>query len=647
MKIELKKAYNPSVFYPSVVVICLILAVCFIFPDISLSSLTYTQKYLTANFGWFYVLTASIIFFTCVFLLFSKYGEIKLGPDHSTPDFKNLSWYSMLFAAGMGIGLMFFGVGEPLMHYLLPPSAEPNTIEAAKEAMKLTFFHWGFNAWAIYAIVSVILAYFAYRHNLPLTLKSAFYPIVGDKIYGKFGDMIDVFAVIATIFGVTTSLGFGVLQIGSGFEYLFGIKPTIFTQISIVFFIMLLVTISATSGVNKGIKFLSNLNLILAVILVTFILILGNTTNIMKALIENIGGYLTSFVGDNFNLFAYEKQKEDWLGGWTILYWTWWLSWSPFVGLFIAKISRGRTIREFIIGVLFIPSGFIFIWMTVFGNSAIALVNSGFIDLANIVNKDVSLALFIFLEEFPFTTIMCVISVFMIVIFFITSADSSALVVDMLCSNGNDRTPIWQKIFWCTLIGLITIVLLYAGGLSILQAMTMISAMPFAIALLGSIRGLFKALKVDHEKRYTRSVFNLPTTMGSPKSWQERLKAIINTPNKDDAKEFIVEIAEPVFREVAKEFENNKFQVYISKNPLNNKMSIEVDLGVESNFIYGVKIIETITPDYALSDSYYRVEVFLSEGGQDYDVSGWSKEALINDIVEQYRKHMYFLHKTR
>lgn len=645
MTLKLERKFNPPVFYTSVLVISLIIAVTMIFPKFTLEKLKFAQNYLTVNFGWFYVLSMTIIFFVVVFLGISNFGKIKLGPDHSKPNYTNGSWFAMLFAAGMGIGLMFFGVGEPLMHYLAPPSGDPRTIEAAKKAMNITFFHWGLNAWAVYGIVAIILAFFAYRHNLPLTLRSAFYPIIGNKIYGKFGDAIDVFAVLATLFGVTTSLGLGVLQVNSGFNYLFGMPISSFSQVLLITAITIGVTLSATSGIDKGIKLLSNTNMILAVIFVIFILVLGETSTLFKSLIENTGIYLSSFIGDTFNLYAYEKKNDSWIGGWTILYWTWWISWSPFVGLFIAKISRGRTIREFVIGVLFVPAGFTLIWMTVFGNSAINLVNSGFEQLATMVNKDISLALFIFLEQFPLTFVSAFIAVLMIILFFITSADSASMVIDMLCSKGEDKTPKWQKIFWCTLTGILAAVLLYTGGLDALQTMTIISALPFTLAILGSIYGLLKALKIDSEKKYTQNIANLPTTIGSTKSWQERLQAIIDTPNKNEAKDFLAEVVEPALNEIRDVFSKNSLDVKVHKNE--SKISLEVNLQDEQNFLYGVQLIEKNSPAYAMNDSYYRAEVFLKEGGQDYDIIGWSKASVINDVIEQYRRHMHFLHKTR
>lgn len=642
---KFKKNFNPSVFYPSIILLFTILALTLIFPQKTLAFITNIQNYLTHTFGWFYVLAVTIIFFVVIFLLFSRYGDIKLGPDHSKPAYSNMSWFAMLFSAGMGIGLMFYGVSEPVMHYLTPPSATPETVEAARQAMNITFFHWGLSVWAIYGIVAIILAFFAYRYNLPLTLKSAFYPLVGDKIYGTFGNVIDIFAVIATFFGVTISLGFGVLQINGGFSHLFGFDINPLTQVIFIGIITILVTISATSGLDKGIKILSNTNMILAIFLVLFVLILGNTTNILNSLVQNTGAYLSSFLTDTFNLFAYEKQKESWIGGWTILYWTWWLSWAPFVGLFIARISRGRTIREFIKGVLFVPTGFILLWMTVFGNSAIELISGGYAELADAVNNDVSIALFVFLEKFPLGSIMSGIATIMIIIFFVTSADSAAMVIDMLCSNGKDNTPKWQKLLWCVLIGLIASVLLYAGGLKALQAMTITAAFPLTVALMGSIYGLLKALNIDAEKKRSQ-LGGAISPMGTNRNWEEKLQVIIDTPDKDDAKEFLENTIEPAFEKLRNKFESNNLPVKIEKNEEKARIHIHVGMGDDRDFRYGVKIVKTDALDFANTDEYYMAKVYLLEGGQDYNVMGWSKEAILNDAVEQYRKHLHFLHKT-
>lgn len=445
---------NKPVFFTSALLIFLLVAFAAAFPDLADKNFKLLQNQIFTNASWFYILAVALILLSVTFLGLSRYGDIKLGPDHAQPDFSYHSWFAMLFSAGMGIGLMFFGVAEPVMHYLSPPVGTPETVEAAKQAMRLTFFHWGLHAWAIYAIVALILAFFSYRHGLPLTLRSALYPIIGDRIYGPIGHAVDIFAVIGTVFGVATSLGYGVLQVNAGLNHLFGVPINETVQVILIVVITGLATISVVSGLDKGIRILSEINLSLALLLLALVMLLGPTVLLLKSFVENTGGYLSEMVSKTFNLYAYEPKSSNWLGGWTLLYWGWWLSWSPFVGMFIARVSRGRTIREFVTGVLFVPAGFTLLWMTVFGNSAIYLImQKGATDLANTVQQDVALALFNFLEHFPFSSILSFIAMAMVIVFFVTSADSGAMVVDTLASGGASNTPVWQRIFWATLMG--------------------------------------------------------------------------------------------------------------------------------------------------------------------------------------------------
>ncbi|MGG7072968.1 BCCT family transporter [Campylobacter sp. 9BO] len=640
--------YNPCVFYPSIFIIFSVTAFALVSPEFSAAVFKDIQNFITEKFGWFYVLAIAIIVLCVLGLGLSKFSHIKLGADHSRPQYSNLSWFAMLFAAGMGIGLVFFGVSEPLMHYLNPPTGDPQSAQAARQAMNITFFHWGISAWAVYAIVAMILAFFAYRHNLPLTLRSAFYPLIGDKIYGKIGDMIDTFATVATLFGVATSLGYGVVQVNAGLSYTFGL-PTMHVLLLVV--LCALATISAASGVDKGIKILSNTNIAIAIVFVFFILFLGDTTTLLKLLMQNSGEYVSTLISNTFNLYAYNKANDGWLGGWTLLYWAWWLSWSPFVGLFIAKISKGRTIGEFVVGALFVPTGFTFMWMTFFGNSAISLVSGGFLELAQAVNNDTATAIFVFLSKFSFAKFLSIIAVLMVTIFFVTSADSAAMILNMLSSNGSDNTALWQKIFWGVMIGVVSCALMLGGGLASLQAMTIAAALPFTIALLFAIFGLFRALRVDMIKRETREVIsNMPLSELS-KPWQDRLRAIIALPNKKHADKFLNSVVAEAFENLRLEFEQNGLGASVLHDESTKFMRLVVGLGEELDFVYGVKLVRRNTPDYTQaldnSDIYYRAEVFLNEGGQDYDILGWSEATIINDVIEQYRRHMQFLQTLR
>ncbi len=651
--------FNPAVFYPaSCLVIALVLFAAFA-PELANGVFNQLQAVIVKNGSWFYVLAVAIILITVAFLGLSRYGDIKLGPDHATPDYSYTTWFAMLFSAGMGIGLMFFGVAEPVMHYVSPPSAEAGSVEAVREAMKITFFHWGLHAWAIYAIVALILAFFSYRHGLPLTLRSALYPLIGDKIYGPIGHAVDIFAVIGTVFGVATSLGYGVLQVNSGLNYLFDVPVSTTVQVFLIIGVTLLAIVSVTTGLDKGIRRLSELNMGLAVLLLLFVLILGPTVYLLQAFVQNVGDYASDIVRKTFNLFAY--QKTEWLGGWTILYWGWWMSWAPFVGLFIARVSRGRTIREFAMGVLFIPTGFTLMWMTFFGNSAINFImNEGLQSLADAVSKDVSISLFAFLEQFPLSGVLSFVATCMVIVFFVTSSDSGSMVVDMLCSNGKDNTPIWQRVYWASGEGVVATALLLAGGLGALQTMTIASALPFACVLLVATWGLIRALQVDIAKRDSLHIPipSMPSNHNDAgPDWQSRLGTIVDYPSKANVTRFLNKIAEPAFEAVAKELKSNGIDSSITQDD-ENVVSLRVHHGEEHDFIYQIKSRSYVKPSYiipeGLSDAdvdetqrYYRAEVHLREGGQDYDVMGWSKDAVINDIIDQYHKHMHFLHLLR
>jgi choline/glycine/proline betaine transport protein len=642
---------NSAVFYPASLLVISLLLFTLVFPQVSASFFASLQSSIVENFSWFYVFTVAVILVFTLYLGFSRFSDVKLGPDHATPDYSYVSWLSMLFAAGMGIGLMFYGVAEPLMHFLVPPTADPGTVAAAKEAMKTTFFHWGLHAWAIYAIVALTLAYFSFRHDLPLTLRSALYPLIGDKIYGWRGDLVDIFAVTGTLFGVATSLGLGVLQISAGLNYLFEFPTTTIAQVGLIIGITCIAIISVASGLDRGIKILSEFNMILAVGLLALILILGPTVFLFKALMQNTGAYLSDLVLNTFNLFAY--QKTEWIGGWTIFYWGWWLAWAPFVGIFIARISRGRTIREFILGVLIVPTVFTLIWMNIFGNSAIDLVlNQGNEMLGTLATDNTPVALFLFLEQFPWSSLLSVIAVLMIVVFFVTSCDSGAMVIDMLCSHGNNNTPLWQRVYWTAGVGIIAAVLLLADGISALQTMTIASALPFAVVLLIAMFGLIKALRVEAFKQDSQQYTPIILQGNSnEENWRERLKSIVDFPSKKRVTQFINETGSSSFLAVKKELKELDIEAEVEQTEAG--ITISVKQGEDQGFSYAILPKLHVQPDFAndndtsQNEVYYRAEVHLGEGGQDYCVMGWSKTALINDVVDQYHKHLYFLHLMR
>lgn len=528
-----------NVFLSTVVILVLFLALILFDPSGFEALTKHLNQWIIDSFSWFYVLSVALFLILLIFIALSDMGKIKLGPDHSLPEYSSGSWFAMLFTAGMGIGLMFFGVAEPVMHYVNPPTGDGQTVDAAQQAMRITFFHWGLHAWAIYALVGLSLAYFSFRHNLPLKVRSALYPLVGKKIYGATGDAVDTFATLGTIFGVATTLGFGVTQINSGLNYLFGIQQSIGIQVGLIIFVTFLASLSVGFGLDKGIKRLSELNLVLALVLLLFVFFASSSIYILQTSIQNAGQYVSNLFTMTFNLYAY--QPNGWIGGWTIMYWAWWISWSPFVGMFIARVSKGRTIREFIVGVLFIPTGFTLIWMGFMGNAALfSIIQDGHTSLISAVQQDSSVALFEFLTHLPFSQISSLIATVLVVLFFVTSADSGSLVIDYLTAE-TENSPLWQRLFWTILIALLSIILLMAGGLSALQSATIMSALPFTLIMLLVCWGLLKALRLDVTKmRALQDARITPRAIQNPRSWQQRLGLIMHYPHtQSEVEEFI------------------------------------------------------------------------------------------------------------
>ncbi|QSX34954.1 BCCT family transporter [Shewanella avicenniae] len=646
---SLKTSINGPVFYPSVVCLIALVLIGVIWPDSAQLLFDGVQHWLQLKAGWLYILGVAGFLIFIVFIMVSRYGDIKLGPDHSEPDYSYGTWIAMLFSAGMGIGLMFFGIGEPVMHFLAPPDADPQSLKAAKDALKITFFHWGLHAWAIYAVVALSLAYFSYRHKLPLLPRSALYPLIGERIYGPIGHTVDTLAVIGTVLGVATSLGFGVAQVNSGLHYLIGdslpIAPVV--QVILITLITGLATISVVTGVDKGIKVLSELNMGLAFVLMIFVLLVGPTVTLLQHFVQNTGAYLSDIVNKTFNLYAYQ-QKNDWLGGWTLFYWGWWISWSPFVGTFIARVSRGRTIRQFLVGVMFVPTGFTFLWMTIFGNSAIdAIVNQGAQYLADAVSSDVSVALFTFFEHLPFSGLLSILGVCLVVTFFVTSSDSGSLVVDNLTSGGDENAPVWQRVFWALAEGVVASALLLAGGLKALQTASIASAMPFLIVMILMCVGLFKALKDDRLKLMSVRLHNSTVQYAKTSvAWQEHLDVLISHPTYNEARAYLDKIAESALTVVEKEFNRRGISAELQYDNDNDRIRLILDGTEQQTFVYALRVRSYTLP--GLSDdndkNYYRVEVFLEHGGQYYDVMGYTEEQLQADVVTQYEKYRHYLH---
>ncbi|MFT4631062.1 MAG: choline/carnitine/betaine transport [Crocinitomicaceae bacterium] len=488
--------FHPTVTLASVAVLFMFILLTLTFNNDASAVFKLVLAEITGKAGWFLILVTNIFIIAALYFALGKFGKIRIGGKDAVPEFSTVGWYSMLLSAGMGIGLMFWSVGEPMFHYSEPSPMFGDiaalTPEAAQAAMGVTYFHWGLHPWSVYAVVGLGLAFFAYNRGLPLTIRSIFYPLLGDKIYGFWGNLIDILSVLATLVGLATSLGLGVQQINAGLFHLFGMVISTTTQVVLIALITSIATLSVIAGLDSGVKFLSQLNMILAALFMFFLLLVGPTIFILDGFTQNLGFYLT--ILPELTLWTETFRSTNWQASWTLFYWAWWISWSPFVGMFIARISKGRTVREFLFGVILIPTLLSFIWMSVLGSTALYLQTTGAIDLVSAVNNDVATAMFVMLEGLPMSGILSFVAIILVTVFFVTSSDSGSLVVDHLTSGGKLASPVQQRIFWAIMEGAIASVLLVGGGLDTLRAASVSTGLLFAGVILVSVYSLYMGL---------------------------------------------------------------------------------------------------------------------------------------------------------
>lgn len=533
---------HPVVFPVSAGIILLFVGLCAWDPESFERYANRFKQTLVGNLGWFYILSMTGFLLFVVGLAFSPFGKIRLGPDDSKPEFSRPTWFAMLFSAGMGIGLLFFSVAEPIMHYVDPPAGPGQNLDAARNAMGLTFFHWGLHPWAVYAVVGLSLAYFGYRRGLPLSIRSAFHPLLGERVKGRLGDVIDILAIVSTMFGVATSLGIGAMQVNAGLNQVAGLNQSVGIQIAIIAVITAIATVSVVSGLDVGIRRLSELNMGLAALLLLFVLVAGPTFFLLNAFVENLGTYLQHLPVNSFRTATFEEpERRQWLSDWTVFYWAWWISWSPFVGMFIARISKGRTIREFIVAVFVGPPLAGFVWLTVFGNtalycesdiarytqsSAVADTNGSdshvtkTTEIATISevlyprtageepgaerkleSANIPRALFVLLRRYPLPWLTAIIGTACIVLFFVTSSDSASLVIDTIASGGHADPAVGLRIYWAVKEGVVAALLLLAGGLSALQTAAITTALPFCIVIILMCVSLMMGLREEKQDR--------------------------------------------------------------------------------------------------------------------------------------------------
>ncbi|MGH3425005.1 MAG: choline BCCT transporter BetT [Nocardioidaceae bacterium] len=617
-------------------------------------------------FGWFYILLSTVILVFVIFLAVSRYGRTKLGPKHSEPDFGLFSWAAMLFAAGIGTDLMFFSVSEPVTQYLAPPQGSGETVQAAREATVWTLFHYGLSGWGMYSLMGMALAYFAFRMNLPLSIRSALYPIFGKRIYGPLGHGVDLAAVLGTIFGIATSLGIGVVLLNYGLTVLFGIPGGLAAQTGLVVVAVVMATASAISGVDKGIRRLSQLNVLLAIGLALFILVTGRTSFLLNAFVLNVGDYVRDFTGLSMETFAFDRPTQ-WLDTWTLFFWAWWIAWASFVGLFLARISRGRTIRQFVAGTLIIPFLYILMWISIFGNSALSLVRGGDDAFGETAMNEPAHGFYDLLSHYPAFLFIAGVATFVGLLFYVTSADSGALVMADLTSHREsprDDAPVSIRIFWAMATGLLTLAMLIVGGIPALQSATIIFGLPFAFVLILVMIGLYSALRTEGIREDSRwqslpGVLSGRSAVGDGESasrtWRQRLGRTMSLPDRERVSEYLRETALPAITEVSEELRGHGVDATVgdgTADPDAPSVELAADLGDGTVFRYEVRSQQAELPPHrapAGSDraAYYRLEVHREEGGQGYDVMGYTHGQLIDDVLDHYERHLEFLRLHR
>ena len=658
---EMQDGLNKVVFYFSATLILLFSIITILFNEQANQVIINILNWVSRTFSWYYLLAATLYLVFIVFIACSRYGEIKLGPKHSKPEFSLLSWSAMLFSAGIGIDLMFFSVAEPLSHYMNPPVGEGETFEAARQSMVWTLFHYGLTGWSMYALIGVALGYFSYRYNLPLTIRSALYPIFGKRINGPIGHTVDTAAVLGTIFGIATTCGIGVVQLNYGLHVLFDLPENIWIQTALIAVAVIITIISVTAGVNKGIRILSEINIYVSIGLLLFILFVGNTEFLLAALIQNFGDYISQFPKLSLTSFPFEQPKE-WMNSWTLFFWAWWIAWSPFVGLFLARISRGRTIREFVTGTLVIPLLFTLTWLSIFGNSALySVIFDGNTQLATTVLENPAHGFYDLLAQYPGFTFTAGVATITGLLFYVTSADSGALVLGNFTTkftNIEHDSPRWLSVFWAIAIGLLTLAMLMANGVTALQNTTIIMGLPFSFVIFFVMAGLYKSLRLEDFRQASTSL-NAAPVVGNVDilNWKKRLSRVMLHPSLSQTRTMLDNVCKPAIEAVATELIDKGIQVNIQEKSLEEEpelyhLDLTIQLDEEENFVYEIWPVRYDTPNFSSRGKrtkryYYRLESYLFEGSQGNDLVGYSKEQVINDILDKYERHMMYLHINR
>jgi choline/glycine/proline betaine transport protein len=630
---------NGPVFYPSAIITLVFVLFGTFAPQRTTEFVDILRRFVVEDFGWFYVAAVAGFMVFVLYLAFSRYGSVKLGPDDSEPEYSYISWFAMLFSAGMGVGLLFFGVAEPLSHYGSPPTGEGGTAEAAQQALMIAAFHWGSHAWAIVLILGLSLGYFTFRRGEPCTVRYALRPLIGKRVDGPLGYMVDVFAAVGTIFGVATTLGLGVLQADVGLDHLLGIGTGVMVQITVMAIITGCAVMSVAAGMDKGIKRLSELNVILAIALMLFVMVTGPTVLVLKSLIQNVGAYLAAVVPRTMLTYAYEPNS--WMADWTLFYWAWGIAWSPFVGMFIARISRGRTIREFVLGVLLVPAVVTFVWLAAFGNTAIWMDRSGAAPMVALVSPDaLETGLFVLLDHLPLASISGIVATALILSYSVTTADSGALVIDTITSGDAEDTPAWQRVFWAIAVGAIAGMLLFAGGLDAIQMAVTVIALPFGAAMIFLCWGLARALQAEKDAEDLDAA-----DQPKRRSWQQRLSAMVHVYDQAAVKQFLTDTALPALETMAEQMRASGMQPDIADHDGHVALTIHHQSGDAFRYVVRSRSYRPANFNWterrrstSNAQRHYRAMAYSNESGTERDVTEYSQDMILHDVLNRYSR---------
>ncbi|MCX6497414.1 MAG: choline BCCT transporter BetT [Arthrobacter sp.] len=656
---DLRPKVNWRVFIISSCVIIAFSVWAMVMPAGAAATMKTVVAWIAQNVGWFYVLTITVVIVFVLWVAFSKEGSVRLGPDHSRPQYKLFTWVAMLFAAGVGIDMLFFSVTGPISQYISPPSGPGQSPASAQDAVVWTMFHYGIAGWAMYALLGMAMGYFAYRWGMPLSIRAVLYPLLGKRVRGGIGDTIDILTLVGTVFGVATSMGIGVVLLNVGFALLFGLQQGLGLQIALVIVAVVMTIAACTSGVDKGIRWISELNIWSAAAMLLYILVTGQTSFLLNSLVENIGRFIFTLPDRTLQTFAYEAGGSQWMASWTLFFWAFWMAWGPFVGLFLARISRGRTLREFVIAAITAPVLCDFLIVSIFGNSAMHEVLSGNSEFAQLAIASPEQGWYALLEMFPGAGFLIGLGTLSGLLFYLTSANSGAMVMSNFSSSIPDPSQDgakWLRIFWAVLTALLTIAMLVAGGVTTMEYATLIFALPVTIIAFLVMASFSKALRMERAEREGHVLRRQATAahggLVPERSWRQRLAGMRSYPSKKQVALFMERVAQPALADVLKEFTKQGYQATLESIP-NEETGISshrlvVIIPEHRNFDYEVQALEAPVPMFGgrmsrETDVYYRVEVFTQTGSEGYDLMGVTHQQIIDDVLDRYEAHLGFL----